>query len=118
MRERLRIDNQIVGYRKRMGAKWFYSPDEYGWSGTPVEFQQKDRCLLKKDLNGKMIYANDILVSSRGDIEEEHWVVHYDDITDRFLLLTLNGEENATQLLEEELIIPLKRVAYLFQQPH
>ena len=43
LRYRLRNAEKIVGYKKQIGHSFFYSKDEYAWSGAKLDFIIQDK---------------------------------------------------------------------------
>jgi hypothetical protein len=85
--ERLRIDNIIVGYRKKPGEFYYYSKDLYAWSGQPIKFKQTDKYTGLKDKNNKLIFEHDII-----SCNDNFFEIIYDKKLDKFYLLELSTD--------------------------
>lgn len=72
-RYRLRKQNQIVGYMRKMGKQtYFYSRDAFWWSGKPISYNQIDEWTGLYDKNRAPIYEWDILhfkIDPEGDYQ-------------------------------------------------
>jgi len=84
--ERLRLNDLILGYRKKMGNQWFYSPDMYAWSGTEIPFEQKDRSSGFRDKNRRLLFVHDLVLDAELGILE----IVQDEITGMILMIELN----------------------------
>jgi hypothetical protein len=116
-RFRLRNDNKIVGFERRLGSSNFYSTDEYSWSGKVLEGIQKDPCTGRKDINNRMIYSDDILTWV---VENQtlYCVVHFDEVLNQFQALSMDGDEVLVDFFTNTgFSFSVKRVSYLFVQP-
>lgn len=116
-RYRLRHENKIVGFKKKMGNQWFFSKDEYAWSGTEIQATIQDPVFPLKDANAKFLYAEDILV-----IEEEGKQIHiqlvYEEALERFFALELSSEEIRNDIFTDNgFQFTVKRISYSFIQP-
>lgn len=116
-RYRLRVDNEIVGFKKEIGNQWYYSKDEYAWSGKEIKATILDTCFHLKDVNAKFLYAEDILKCTQ-EAEEFHVQLMYDTVLDQFFALDLNTEEIRNDLFTDEgFQFTVKRISYSFIQP-
>lgn len=91
-RFRLRWNEKIVGYSKKIHNSTFYSKDQYAWSGNEIEFNLSDEFIHVFDKNRRPIYVNDILeFTSPG--EYKYGAIVFDEVLSEFQLLTADGEE-------------------------
>lgn len=89
MIERLRNDEKVRGYRRKMGSQWFFSTDLYAWSGKAIGFVQSDRSTGVKDKNRRLLFEGDILFHPvTGYLE-----ISYDAALQQFLLYAMEQDE-------------------------
>lgn len=68
-RYRLRIDSQIVGYKRVLNENYeFYSRNGLWWTGHPLYYKQIDEFCGLRDINNQLLYELDI-VEYKIDIE-------------------------------------------------
>lgn len=91
-RFRLRMDDKVVGYSKKINTSTFYSKDNYGWTGYKIESNQFDYFTGSFDLNRRAIYADDI-VEFKTPQEHQYGLIVFDDVLQMFQLLSVDGEE-------------------------
>lgn len=87
---RLRIDDQIVGYKRISGNYTLFSLDLFHWNGKPIAYHQQDRCTAFQDKNDTWIFDQDIITST--DYPQNTFVVTYDHLLTKFLLVELSDE--------------------------
>ncbi|MBU2019572.1 MAG: hypothetical protein KJ941_07995 [Bacteroidetes bacterium] len=116
-RYRLRNQDEIIGYERRIGQRKMYSINEYTWSGRVIDGIQRDYCTGWKDLNSKMIYSGDIL-SYKSKNHTMYCVVHFDEVLNKFQALSIDGDDVLTNFdTKKGFTFPVKRVSYSFIQP-
>jgi hypothetical protein len=102
-RFRLRWNEKIVGYARKMGATTFYSPDQYAWSGNAIDFNLQDRFLNLHDINRRAIFANDI-IEFKSPREDKFALILFDEVLSSFQLFSADGENlidpNAKEYLQ------------------
>ncbi len=98
-RYRLRWNEKVVGYTKKIHTILFYSTDNYAWSGNPIEYNLKDPFTGLFDLNRRAIFAEDI-IEFREFTDIQYAFVLYDEVLNEFHLLSIDGEE----LLSKDII--------------
>jgi hypothetical protein len=84
-RFRLRIEDQIVGYRKEIEGISFYSKDSFWWSGNAIESSQQDACMFLKDKNNRVLYEQDIIQFSTHPTL--YFILHFDATLSTFQLI-------------------------------
>jgi hypothetical protein len=97
---RLRIDNEIVGYERISGNYILFSKDLFHWNGKSIEYEQKDRCTAFQDKDNNWIFEQDVIQST--DYPQNTFIVTYDDLLTKFLLVEINDEvifEHSIQLV-------------------
>lgn len=87
---RLRIDDEIVGYKRISGNYNLFSTNLFQWKGKPIEYNQKDRCTAFQDKDNNWIFEQDIIRST--DYPENTFTVTYDPLLTKFLLVEINDE--------------------------
>ena len=87
---RLRVDNQIVGYKRISGNYTLFSLDLFHWNGKPIDFSQSDRCTGLQDKNNNWLFEQDIIQST--DYPDNTFVVMYDNHLTKFLLVEINEQ--------------------------
>ena len=61
-RYRLRQDEKVVGYARKIGGRTlFYSRDGFWWSGIKIEHNQIDESIGIYDIDRKMLHEWDIV---------------------------------------------------------
>lgn len=112
---RLRIDEQIVGYSKKKGNYTFYSTDQFGWNGSPIDFQFQDLATNFLDINRKIIFENDIIELT--DQPEKYLIVTYDSLINKFYLVDYQTksifEEDFDEILSSN--PSFRRVSFTFR---
>ena len=58
---RIRLDNEVVGYKREEANYVFFSKDLYGWNGKEIDYNQEEKSTAYKDKNAKLIFENDVL---------------------------------------------------------
>ncbi len=91
-RFRLRWNEKIVGYSKKIHNSTFYSKDQYAWSGNEIDFNLSDEFILVFDKNRRPIYVNDI-IEFTSPVKHKYAAVVFDEILSEIQLITLDGEE-------------------------
>lgn len=97
---RLRVGNEIIGYQRISGNYTLYSTNLFNWNGKPIAFDHRDRCTSFQDKNNNWIFEHDIIQST--DYPHNTFVVTYDDLLTKFLLVEINDEvifEHSIQLV-------------------
>ena len=87
---RLRVGDKIVGYERKSGNYTLFSTNLFRWNGKPIDFEQKDRCTALQDKNNNWIFERDIIQST--DYPQNAFVVTYDHLLTKFLLVEINDE--------------------------
>lgn len=107
-RFRLRWNEKIVGYLRKIGNTVFFSTDQYAWGGTTIEFNLQDRFIQLHDINRRAIYENDIIEFTSPD-EHQYAIVLFDEVLSSFQLFTADGEDlisgNAIEYLQNHRFI-------------
>ena len=91
-RFRLRWNEKIVGYSKKIHNSTFYSKDQYAWSGQEIEYNLTDEFIQIFDKNRRPIYTNDIIEFTTPK-EHKYAVVIFDDVLSELQLMTADGEK-------------------------
>jgi hypothetical protein len=99
-RYRLRRNNQIVGYMRKINEKSsFYSPDAFWWSGRKINYDEIDEWIGLFDKNRKAIYEWDIIrfkIDPDGDYCSG--VILWDSGSNQFVI----------RMVDEEVCFPLQ----------
>lgn len=61
VRWRLRNQDQIVGYERHVSGKIWSSSDGLWWRGERLDYTDKDRCFMIKDVNNEWLFEGDIV---------------------------------------------------------
>lgn len=61
VRWRLRIDDTIVGYERYLARRMYSSTDGLWWRGHKLNYTEKDRCLMIRDVNNQWIFEKDLV---------------------------------------------------------
>lgn len=116
-RFRLRVDNQIVGFKKKMGNQWFYSKDEYAWSGKEINSTIQDPVFSFKDANAKFLYAEDILIFEE-ETKQNHIHLVFEEVLQTFVAVDMQTEEIRNDIFTDKgFQFTVKRISYSFIQP-
>jgi hypothetical protein len=91
-RFRLRHDEKIIGYKKQIGKSFFFSKDEYAWSGAGLEYTVEDKFTGFFDNNRRAIYAEDIIEFTK-KTNVKFALILYDDILEKFQLIDMSTED-------------------------
>lgn len=112
---RLRIDDEIVGFSKKKGKYTFYSTDQFGWNGSPITYQYEDCATNYLDLNRKRIFENDIIELTNQP--EKYYIVTYDSLINKFYLVDYQTksifEEDFDEILSSN--PSFRRVSFTFR---
>ena len=116
---RLRNDDQILGYTKKIYSNTFYSKDLYGWSGKPIKgWIQQDINTDLRDKNNQLIFEEDIILAQYNSGAKIYIHVVYDPELDHFLFfnfktgdIVYKGLEVFSENFSRE---QLHRVSYSF----
>lgn len=95
---RLRNQDEIVGYLREIHGRSFYSKNGYQWSGDSLKYSDTDRFTGYKDRNDKRIFERDVLSST--DYPSDEYIIHYDDLLTRFLLVSYQNQDILDATLE------------------
>tara|TARA_A100001015_G_scaffold206120_1_gene230482 strand:- start:655 stop:1095 length:441 start_codon:yes stop_codon:yes gene_type:complete len=71
VKDRLRLEEKIVGYRRvDFGDRAFYSKDGMWWSGDPILFDTIDKTTSLLDKNQRTIYEKDniLIIDKKNDV--------------------------------------------------
>lgn len=90
-RLRLRWNEKIVGYARKMGPTVFFSTDQYAWHGNDITYNLCDHFAQLYDINRRPIYANDILELLNPE-EHRFATLLYDELLQQFQLFTIDGD--------------------------
>lgn len=96
---RLRDDDEIVGYLRVFNGKEYYSSNGYQWSGNPIQYSDSDSFTGFKDRNDKRIFERDIVSSTDYPLYE--YIIHYDALLNKFLLVSFQNRDIFKLSLEE-----------------
>lgn len=91
-RFRLRWNEKIVGYSKKIHNSTFYSKDQYAWSGHPIDSNLSDYFIDVFDMNRRPIYTNDIIEFVE-PTEFQYGAIVFDDVLSKLQLISADGEE-------------------------
>lgn len=91
-RFRLRWNEKVVGYSKKVHNSTFYSKDNSAWGGHKIEFNLADEFIGVFDINRRAIYTNDIVEFKFHD-KHKYAVLIFDEILNDFQLITVDGDE-------------------------
>jgi hypothetical protein len=105
-RYRLRVENKIVGYKKRIHNTTFYSKDQYAWNGQVIQATIEDKFSGFYDKNRRAIYAEDI-IEFIYPITCRYALILFDEILQTFQILDLENSE----------LIPENWAEYLKKNP-
>lgn len=96
---RLRDKEEIVGYLRIFNENSYFSINGYQWSGNEIQFTVKDLFTGFKDRNDKRIFEHDIVSST--DYPSNEYIIHYDALLNKFLLVSYQNRDIFKDSLEE-----------------
>lgn len=116
---RLRADDQILGYSKKIYGNTFYSKDLYAWNGTPIKgWVQEDLNTSLRDKNNQIIFEEDIVLAQYKSGAKIYLHVVHDADLEQFLFfdfksseLIIKGDEQLSDSFEKS---KLHRISYSF----
>lgn len=73
------------------GRQTFYSPNGHHWTGKPLVYETKDVFSGYKDRNDRRIFEGDVISST--DYPSNEYIVHYDSLLTKFLLVSYDNRD-------------------------
>tara|TARA_B100000508_G_scaffold75230_1_gene58647 strand:+ start:116936 stop:117289 length:354 start_codon:yes stop_codon:yes gene_type:complete len=110
---RLRQGEEVVGFLREFDNSSFYSANGYQWSGKSIQYDRIERYSGYKDRNDKRLFEGDVISST--DYPSNEYIIHYDALLTKFLLVSYSNRDIFNISLEEfvEQKSKVKRIGYL-----
>ena len=121
-RYRLRHEDEVVGYARKIGSRsHFYSRDQFWWSGVKIEHNKVDESVGLFDIDKRMLYEWDIVEYCLEDRRDRMGAFLWSSTRKEFCIVDLDElnleiplEVDGLQLFQPK---DLRFRAYLFQNP-
>lgn len=109
---RIRLNNEMVGYKRVEGNMILFSKDLYGWNGAEINYNQEEKSTDYKDKNAQLIFENDVLeIRNKG---EENGLLYYMDFeNDNPTLKGYNGENHLSNEVLQSRNFSVKKIGFL-----
>lgn len=109
---RIRLDNEVVGYKRVEGNYILFSKDLYGWNGLEINYNQSEKSTVFKDKNAQVIFENDVLEIR--DKNEKSGLMYYVSFKEDVIILkAYNTEENLYSDVLMNRNYTVKKIGYL-----
>lgn len=114
---RIRLNNEVVGYKRIEGNYTLFSKDLYGWNGTEIQYNQEEKSTDFKDKNAQLIFENDVLEIK--DKKEANGFLYYVSYKENEVILNpYNTEEKVRNEVLMNRDFSIKKIGYLEDLKH